>query len=154
MDSVKSDYQKLDPKHIFLLILFLVIQACGGTQIGSKLSESFDSPVSQDAASEAVKKPVAKVSESSKRSAKKNIKTPFSSKEDRKEIKDLVLTNRSFKPQPYRITIKLSGANPSAPAETVTNALRRSGVIFEVERIERVETDRSTKVTPLRGIQR
>ena len=48
-----------------------------------------------------------------------------------------------FKPQPYRITIKLSGANPSAPAETVTKALRRAGVNFEVERIERVDTQSS-----------
>ena len=44
-----------------------------------------------------------------------------------------------FKPQPYRIIIKLSGANPSAPAETVTSALRKAGIIFEVEKIERYE---------------
>ena len=42
-----------------------------------------------------------------------------------------------FNPQPYRIILRLSGANPSAPAETVTEALRKAGVQFEVEKIER-----------------
>ena len=42
-----------------------------------------------------------------------------------------------YKPQPYRIILKLSGANPSAPAETVTEALRKAGIEFEVEKIER-----------------
>ena len=50
-----------------------------------------------------------------------------------------------FTPQPYRITIKLSGANPSAPAETVTKALRTAGVSFEVEMIERIEDESALK---------
>jgi hypothetical protein len=41
-------------------------------------------------------------------------------------------------PAPYRITIKLVGADPAAPAEAVTEALRAAGVPFEVEMIERV----------------
>ena len=44
-----------------------------------------------------------------------------------------------FNPQPYRIILKLSGANPSAPAETVTAALRKAGIQFEVEKIERFD---------------
>ena len=48
-----------------------------------------------------------------------------------------------FSPQPYRIIIRLSGANPSAPAETVTRALRDAGIIFEVEKIERFSNDSS-----------
>ncbi len=51
-----------------------------------------------------------------------------------------------FKPQPYRIILRLSGANPSAPAETVTKALREAGVIFEVEKIERFEKGSSSQV--------
>jgi hypothetical protein len=39
---------------------------------------------------------------------------------------------------PYRLTIRLPSADPSAPAEVVTEALRRAGVPFEVETIERV----------------
>ncbi len=41
----------------------------------------------------------------------------------------------------YRITIKLPGADPSAPAEAVTEALRAAGVSFEVETIERMPSD-------------
>lgn len=41
----------------------------------------------------------------------------------------------------YRITIKLPGADPSAPAEAVTEALRAAGVSFEVETIERMPAD-------------
>ena len=50
-----------------------------------------------------------------------------------------------FDPQPYRITIKLSEANPSAPAEVVTKALRKSGVKFQVEMIELIDNEPSMK---------
>jgi len=43
-----------------------------------------------------------------------------------------------LQPAPYRVTIKLPSADPSAPAEAVTQALRAAGVSFEVEMIERV----------------
>ena len=55
------------------------------------------------------------------------------------------IKNVPFTPQPYRVTIKLSAANPSAPAETVTKALRLAGVEFEVEMIELIETQSSGK---------
>ena len=41
--------------------------------------------------------------------------------------------------EPYRITIRLSAADPASPAEAVTRVLRQAGVPFAVERIERVE---------------
>ena len=50
-----------------------------------------------------------------------------------------------FNPQPYRIILRLSGANPSAPAETVTEALRTAGVQFEVEKIERFDEEDLSK---------
>ena len=40
--------------------------------------------------------------------------------------------------EPYRITIRLSGADPAAPAEAVTRVLRNADVSFAVERIERI----------------
>ena len=47
---------------------------------------------------------------------------------------------RSNQPQePYRITIRLSGADPAAPAEAVTRVLRNADVRFAVERIERIQ---------------
>ena len=46
----------------------------------------------------------------------------------------------SIQPQePYRITIRLSGADPAAPAEAVTRVLRNADVRFAVERIERIQ---------------
>ncbi len=41
-------------------------------------------------------------------------------------------------PAPYRLTLRLSGADPAAPAEAVTQALRAAGLSFEVEVIERI----------------
>ena len=45
-------------------------------------------------------------------------------------------------------TIKLSGANPSAPAESVTKALRKAGVSFSVEKIERIKSENMIKECP------
>ena len=56
-----------------------------------------------------------------------------------------------FKPKPYRIIIKLSGTNPSAPAEIVTEALRQAGIEFEVEKIERFEIRSDPKTFPVKG---
>ncbi|MFN9660628.1 MAG: hypothetical protein ACK6BC_09700 [Cyanobacteriota bacterium] len=42
-------------------------------------------------------------------------------------------------PFPYRVTLRLPRADPSAPAEAVTRALRAAGIPFEVETIERVQ---------------
>ena len=39
---------------------------------------------------------------------------------------------------PYRVTLRLPRADPAAPAELVTRALRSAGVPFEVETIERM----------------
>ena len=51
---------------------------------------------------------------------------------------------------PYRVTIRLPQADPSAPAEGVTEALRLAGIPFEVETIERVNgaTPQSPEATP------
>ena len=57
-------------------------------------------------------------------------------------------------PAPYRVTIRLPAADPSAPAERVTEALRAAGVAFEVETIERMGTGGTggtfSPVSPLR----
>ncbi len=47
-------------------------------------------------------------------------------------------------PVPYRISLRLPRADPSAPAEAVTQALRAAGIAFEVETIERVPAGAST----------
>ena len=49
-----------------------------------------------------------------------------------------VSPGKAMVPVPYRVTIKLPTADPSAPAEAVTEALRAAGISFEVETIERI----------------
>lgn len=54
-------------------------------------------------------------------------------------------------PAPYRVTILLPQADPAAPAEVVTRALRSAGVPFEVETIQRTapgEAPRAASPTP------
>jgi hypothetical protein len=54
-------------------------------------------------------------------------------------------------PAPYRVTILLPQADPAAPAEVVTRALRAAGVPFEVETIQRTapgETPRTATPAP------
>ena len=41
-------------------------------------------------------------------------------------------------PTPYRLLLRLPEADPAAPAEAVTQALRAAGILFEVETIERL----------------
>tara|TARA_B100000700_G_scaffold321825_2_gene421925 strand:+ start:186 stop:638 length:453 start_codon:yes stop_codon:yes gene_type:complete len=112
-------------------ILF-IIQGCAknDSPIGLELSKSFDNPLiekkiekdkSEDKQKKLNKKP-------NKTKGKKIVKTQRTINRDNKII--------PFTPHPYRITIRLSAANPSAPAETVTKALRNSGIRFEVEKIE------------------
>jgi len=52
-------------------------------------------------------------------------------------------------PAPYRVTIRLPQADPSAPAEVVTEALRAAGVPFEVETIERMGAATAPAVSPV-----
>ncbi len=55
------------------------------------------------------------------------------------ELKAGELPPSDLPQEPYRITIRLSAADPASPAEAVTRVLRQAGVPFAVERIERVE---------------
>ena len=66
-------------------------------------------------------------------------------KSDREQSPAQAVATDSPKPRsapertlPYRIMIRLSAADPAAPAEGVTEALRRAGIGFEVETIEKV----------------
>ena len=81
----------------------------------------------------------------------KVIKEDSTSNKDRLSQKSTKSTKKTiFNPQPYRIILKLFGTNPSAPAETVTEALRKAGVQFEVEKIERVDQENFSKNTSLK----
>ncbi len=144
---------------IFIAIFFLV-QSCSNTVIGNKLENSFDrddrQPLDTDITQENLEEKV-KVRKSKRIKSDQNIllgeKDIVQLEQDnikRRQQKDIKKINQksarnqdleNFKPQPYRIILRLSGANPSAPAETVTKALRKAGVKFEVEKIERFNGD-------------
>ena len=141
---------------LLLIAAFIPLQACSNTRIGEKLENSFDTtenPImsvntmkakDQNKLKEIKKIKSSKIDDDKEnKNFKRNItKENSTSNKDRfnqkstKSIKKVI-----FKPQPYRIILKLSGTNPSAPAETVTNALRNAGVQFEVEKIERFEEE-------------
>tara|TARA_B100000579_G_scaffold209262_1_gene170903 strand:+ start:88 stop:549 length:462 start_codon:yes stop_codon:yes gene_type:complete len=148
---------------LFLIATVLPLQSCSNTLIGEKLENSFDLTENSITLGENNYKP-----------QKPNEKTKIKSriKVDKKEndkdlgniVKENLISNKErlsqkstkplkktiFNPQPYRIILRLSGANPSAPAETVTKALRKAGVQFEVEKIERFDKGDFSKDTSLK----
>ena len=142
----------------FLIVTFFSLQSCSNTLVGEKLENSFDIIENPKISEKTNNKPQklnekTKIISSIKDYKKENendvvnlINENSISNKDRlsqkstKSIKKII-----FNPQPYRIIIRLSGANPSAPAETVTNALRKAGVQFEVEKIERFDEENFSK---------
>ena len=68
----------------------------------------------------------------------------------KKQVKTSLRRSKQFSPHPYRIIIRLSGTNPSAPAEAVTTALSNAGVVFAIEKIERLDGSPSFNNSPTR----
>ena len=117
------------------LLCALALAGCSGTRFGDQLARSFSAPPAQPAQpvspapNPATATPASKAAAPTAASPKKAEPKPVEAKP--------AAVNPS-KPAPYRITIQLPSADPSAPAEAVTEALRAAGVSFEVEMIERV----------------
>ena len=117
------------------LLCVLALAGCSGTRFGDQLARSFSAPPAQPAQpvspapNPATATPASKAASSTAASPKKVEPKPVEAKPP--------AVNPS-KPAPYRITIQLPSADPAAPAEAVTQALRAAGVSFEVEMIERV----------------
>ena len=141
-----------------LMPMLMLMQACDGTSFGQRLSESFDSQAgeispavaqsdSTDGDSE-LSVTAAKTSEPDKRVDSDKAKASESEAETKTasgEQATAVAANERpdsrpvpERARPYRIIIRLSAADPAAPAEGVTDALRRAGIGFEVETIEKV----------------
>jgi len=141
-----------------LMPMLMLMQACDGTSFGQRLSESFDSQAgeispaaaqsdSTDGDSE-LSVTAAKTSEPDKRVDSDKAKASESEAETKTasgEQATAVAANERPDPRPvperarpYRIIIRLSASDPAAPAEGVTDALRRAGIGFEVETIEKV----------------
>ena len=143
---------------LFLIVILIPLQSCSNTVIGEKLERSFDTPQNPRASGDINIKSkkqneMPKITSRIKVEKKKNekdlgeiIKDNSIPNKDRLSQKSSKLVkNTIFTPQPYRIILRLSGANPSAPAETVTKALRKAGVQFEVEKIERFDNGELSK---------
>ena len=143
---------------LFLTATLIPLQSCSNTLIGEKLENSFD--ITENAiTSGEITNGTKKLIEIKKiKLRKKEVKNENDSRdnftENSKSNKDKS-RHKSIKPikkiifnqQPYRIILRLSGANPAAPAETVTEALRKAGVQFEVEKIERFDEESLSKST-------
>ena len=148
---------------LFLIVILFPLQSCSNTLIGEKLENSFDTNENTIISEKINNKPqksneIPKIKSRIKVERKENgkdfgntIQEKTIANKDRLSQKSSKLVKKTiFNPQPYRIIIRLSGANPAAPAETVTEALRKAGVQFEVEKIERFDggdlsKDRSLK---------
>ena len=157
-----------------LMPLLLALQACSGTTFGERLADSFDSPGAPAAAEEtasskveqeansAVKEPeraedqpvknkatAAKTSKAQTSEAKtteqEDEETDPSEAKTPQEKTNVQPNPMPAEPRPYRITIRLAAADPAAPAESVTDALRRAGIGFEVETIEKIPSLQTSK---------
>ena len=137
---------------LWLLPLGL-LQACAGTPVAEQLERSFAVPEERPA------QPAAPISasETSPMVASPTVASPRVDRPEEPapeaasvpeavdppepvlEKKQQPATAQRLPQAPYRITIRLAGADPAAPAEAVTRALREADVGFAVERIERVE---------------
>lgn len=157
-----------------LMPLLLALQACSGTTFGERLADSFDSPGAPAAAEEtasskveqeansAVKEPeraedqpVKNKATAAKTSKAQTSEAKTSEQEDEGKDPSEAKTPQEktnvqpnpipAEPRPYRITIRLAAADPAAPAESVTDALRRAGIGFEVETIEKIPSLQTSK---------
>tara|TARA_B100000579_G_scaffold53364_1_gene37341 strand:+ start:409 stop:870 length:462 start_codon:yes stop_codon:yes gene_type:complete len=137
---------------LFLISSLIPLQSCSNTRIGEELENSFEviknsniSEKTMNVIEQNEPNEIKKINSSNEVDDKKNVQvniTKNNSISKKETLSPKSINSRSkviFNPQPYRIILKLSAANPSAPAETVTNALRKAGVEFEVEKIERFE---------------
>ena len=128
------------------LVPLVLLQGCAGTPLAERLETSFGA---QDAA--LLTAPDTVVERQAARSVQANptgsaIKDSVSPATELPEVETSASNPTPSDPpssnqpqEPYRITIRLSGADPAAPAEAVTRVLRDADVSFAVERIERIQ---------------
>ena len=125
-------------------LLPLLLVGCSSTPLGQQLGASFDAPPPAEptpaAKLEPAIKPVPpqqpKEEEPQADPEPAAEATPAPEPEPKAEPEQ---TAEPRDPQPYRVILRLPSADPSAPAEAVTKALRAAGLPFEVETIERLQ---------------
>ena len=128
------------------LVPLVLLQGCAGTPLAERLETSFGA---QDAA--LLTAPDTVVERQAARSVQANptgsaINDSVSPAAELLDVETSASNPTPSDPpssnqpqEPYRITIRLSGADPAAPAEAVTRVLRNADVSFAVERIERIQ---------------
>jgi len=158
-----------------VLLALMAVQACDGTPFGQQLSDSFDGSSSESASGNP--QPSVQSRAESVRSVKEEPVEPVSVEEEPVEqasVEEVSVGDDSGKQDsvkaeaaesktmktgtrplpsktrrrlPYRITLRLFSADPAAPAEGVTEALRKAGIGFEVETIEKSSTAQPSALT-------
>lgn len=124
----------------------VLLGGCSGTPLGEQLSRSFSAPdpaTPGDGAPAATQETTAPATPGSPTAAPGAATPPGgatapTAAQPKPEPGAATPRAPVLSPAPYRITLKLAGADPAAPAEALTEALRAAGVPFEVEMIERV----------------
>jgi hypothetical protein len=127
------------------LLLALALGGCSNTPLGQQLGNSFG-PAPESAPGTAAKPlekqkpaeqpkptPEAKPAGQQKPGQQKQVEQPKTVLEPKPMAETKPVT-----PVPYRVVLRLPMADPSAPAEALTRALRAANLPFEVETIERV----------------
>ena len=107
-----------------LLLLAGVLAGCQGTPLGDQLSRSFSDPLPATPASPPAAAPATQAKPAAPAPAAKT--EAAAPKPAPKPDPAPAAPRRSAPPAPYRVTIKLPAADPSAPAEVLTQALRLS----------------------------
>lgn len=132
-----------------LPLALLSLAGCSGTPFGDQLSRSFSQPPTTPQGSS---KPASSApSKQATSTAPRKPAVASAPAEPAPAVRKPVSPAAPLAPAPYRVTIKLPAADPSSPAEAVTDALRSAGVAFEVETIERVPAGGDAAVAPVRS---
>ena len=135
-----------------LVVLAAALAGCSGTPFGDQLSRSFSTPATPGSTTPASKPAVPSSPSPASPQAGPAPGADATKPRPRPEAPTPPAAPAAPPtPAPYRVTIKLPAADPSSPAEAVTDALRQAGVAFEVEMIERVPAGGDAPVAPVRS---
>jgi len=138
-------------------LLPLLLVGCSTTPLGQQLGASFDAPPpAEPQAAAKLEPPIKPVPPQQPKAEEPKTEEPKAAPEpaQQPERSDELAAPQAPEPepkaepeqaadprdpQPYRVILRLPSADPSAPAEAVTKALRAAGLPFEVETIERLQ---------------
>jgi hypothetical protein len=110
----------------------LALTGCSNAPIGQQLANSFSSPEQTPAKpADVAVKPVPVAAKPAAKPVPVPVAVPAT-------VPVTTAPLKSLPPAPYRVVLRLPAADPAAPAEALTRALRSANLPFEVETIERV----------------